>query len=643
MNEENKLLTIFAKYLFSPLRKNPSSIFLLIFLYALAFLGIRLSHSISTNLWIADAESAAHSWIESVEQVPGGLSALLQGAPLSERSNDLLNDASLFGDVYRYRVWDKAGNLKFTAERVSSTKAPDHQRILNVLQTGKPFTEISSGSIPDNPESFILLYAPIKRDHIVAGVIEVYLDQTPYEPNYRRYAAIRERVITTAIVIAGGIPVFLFLRKLRDYHYSRQHAHFIANHDALTGFPNRQRFEDIAREELKRASHDQEHTAILLVNLDRFNFINDSFGHGVGDLLLKQAAQRLQSSIREGDVIARFGNDEFIILQLGQDQPASAESFANRLLDELKKEYVISELRIVCTASIGIAIAPRDGQQWGALLTRADIALNRAKRRGNCIRLFEQSMEIAVRERQTIETHLRRALEVHAFELAYQPIVDLKSKRTLGYETLLRWPSGWESRSPIDFIPVAEENGLIVPIGAWALENACRTAASWPSPLKVAVNLSPIQFRDNNIVATVERALRSSHLEPSRLELEITEGLLLHNTEAVLDQLMKLREMGISISLDDFGTGYSSLGYLTKFPFHTVKIDRSFVANMNSDEKSRSIVKTIIAMAKSLGLTVLAEGIETEEQAELLTRDGCDQGQGFLFGLPVHSARIKIV
>jgi predicted signal transduction protein with EAL and GGDEF domain len=317
-------------------------------------------------------------------------------------------------------------------------------------------------------------------------------------------------------------------------------------------------------------------------------------------------------------------------------QPGGAAHLADRLMKVLSEPYVIAGSKLTCRASIGVAIAPTDAKEWDKLLSCADAALYKAKAAGrNTVCFFETGMDDLVRERWRMETDLRRALDTGVFQLAYQPLFSFHDQSLLGFEALLRWPEGWEPRSPVDFIPIAEESGLIVPIGTWVLETACRTAAAWTKPLKVAVNLSPVQFRQGDIVAIVGAALHASGLDPARLELEVTESLWIQDTDTVLDQLGQLRAMGVSVVLDDFGTGYSSLTYLWKFPFDKVKIDRSFVMGMELDPKATAIVNTIVALGKTLDLTITAEGVETPEQAQVLSEAGCDQAQGYLFGRPL--------
>jgi EAL domain-containing protein (putative c-di-GMP-specific phosphodiesterase class I) len=297
---------------------------------------------------------------------------------------------------------------------------------------------------------------------------------------------------------------------------------------------------------------------------------------------------------------------------------------------------VVDEVKVTCAASLGVAISPADASEWEPLLSAADAALRKAKAGGgNALCFYEAGMDEQLREHRQIELDLRRALGEQAFQLAYQPVFNFADLSLLGFEALLRWPAGWPPRSPAEFIPVAEECGLMPALGAWVLENACRSAAGWSHPVTIAVNLSPVQFRGGDIVETVENALQATGLTPGRLELEVTESLWIQNQDAVLDQLERLRRMGVSIALDDFGTGYSSLAYLWKFPFDRVKIDRNFVMEMEADAKAAVIVKTIVALGKALHLSITAEGVETESQAQALRSLGCDQAQGFLYGRPL--------
>jgi len=456
---------------------------------------------------------------------------------------------------------------------------------------------------------------------------------------FSRAVLVVEIVFSIAVLVAGGIPGWLVFRKMQDIRRARAEALFLADHDSLTGVANRHGLEETALGALELSRRNKSVVAVLLIDLNHFKEINDSFGHATGDRLLKAFANRLKSSVRADDVVARFGGDEFVVLQLGLAQPRGAKVLADRLIRILSAPYDIGGTSLNCGVTIGIAVAPTDADNWDQLLSRADAALYKAKDGGrNSVCFFTSGMGAIFKQRTNLEVELRRALESKSFNLAYQPLFSFHDESLTGFECLLRWPQNWLFRSPADFIPVAEESGLIVPIGEWILITACRTAAAWDNHLKIAVNISPVQFRQGDLVGIVERALAISGLVPNRLELEVTESLWLQDSDTVLDQLSRLRSLGVSIALDDFGTGYSSLAYLWRFPFDKVKIDRSFVAAIQSDPKALAIVQTIVAMAKALNLTVTAEGVETEEQARALREAGCDQVQGFFYGRPLSLA-----
>lgn len=608
----------------------------------LAFVGVELSRVVSANMLRADAQSTSSTWALTLAASVDDFPAVIAGTAPSDRTQRLLRDATQIGDIYRYRIWNTREHLVFTSERMSSTRPPATiterygQRIAGSILSGSPFTRAESGEPPENPSYFADSYIPIKRNGIVIGVIETYLDQTADKVLYQRSFLFTEGIIAIAILLAGGLPGYMVYRKMLDHRAAQAEALFLADHDSLTGIPNRKRLGEAAKGALSWTRRNKKYIAALLIDLDRFKDINDSFGHSAGDEVLRVIAMRVKSTIRTEDMVARLGGDEFVVLQVGMAQPAGATSLADRLIAILSEPYDIGGLKLACGASIGVAIAPTDAEEWESLLSCADAALYKAKAEGrNTVCFFEAGMDAILRERRKLEADLQRALETKAFQLAYQPLFSFHDSSLLGFEALLRWPEGWGPQSPAVFIPVAEESGLMAPIGAWVLETACRTAASWTRPLKVAVNLSPVQFRHGDIVAVVKEALHTSGLDPARLELEVTERLWLQDTDTVLDQLTRLRAMGISIALDDFGTGYSSLTYLWKFHFDKVKIDRSFVMEMEIEPKAAAIVNTIVALGKTLNLTTTAEGVETSAQAQALSEAGCDQAQGYLFGRPI--------
>jgi len=593
----------------------------------------------------ADGEAQARDWARSVLDSADDIPAIVAGVTPSDKSLALLSQASAVSEIYKYRVWNKAGELVFTwderhSPKMAMTIAQSRgQRTADSILSGHPFTETAAGKPPADTSYFADSYIPVKRDGVVIGAFEVYVDQTSDHVLYERSFLLTEVIIGVMVLLAGAIPGFMFYRKMRDHRRAQAEALFLAEHDSLTGLANRKMLAESARGALAWNHRNQSYVAALVLDLDRFKEINDTFGHGVGDEVLKTVAARLKSAVRAEDMVARLGGDEFVVLQVGMNQPDGATFLATRLLKLLAEPCEINGLQLLCAASIGVAISPTDAEDWEGLLTRADIALYRAKEEGRSnASFFETGMDAIFRERRRLEADLRRAMDTSAFHLAYQPLVAFEGGELVGFEALLRWPEGWEPQSPATFIPIAEEAGLIVPIGAWVLETACHEAASWTKPLNIAVNLSPLQFSHGDIVAVVDKALKSSGLDPARLELEVTESLWLQNTDTVLDQLARLRSKGISIALDDFGTGYSSLSYLWKFPFDKVKVDRSFVTQMEVDPKAAAIVNTVVALGRTLDLTITAEGVETPEQATALKEAGCDQGQGYLFGRPLTAA-----
>ncbi|MBI4922111.1 MAG: EAL domain-containing protein [Devosia nanyangense] len=415
----------------------------------------------------------------------------------------------------------------------------------------------------------------------------------------------------------------------------------LARHDALTELPNRIQFlEEMANSE---ASIERgEKTAVLCIDLDHFKSVNDTLGHAIGDKLLKQASARLWGTTRETDVLARLGGDEFSLLLRPIERPGDAATIAERIVKTMSSPFIIDGHQIAIGASVGIAIAPQDGASTDVLMKNADMALYRAKSEGrSTYHFFEKDMDAAIQKRRMIEAGLRAALQLHELRVVFQPLVGLKENRVTCLEALLRWTHGERGNiSPAEFIPIAEETGLIVPIGEWVLREACKAAVGWPTEARVAVNLSPVQFKNKRLFETVHAILAETGLPPTRLELEITESLLLNDSEQTLQTLHRLRAIGIRISMDDFGTGYSSLSYLRSFPFDKIKIDRSFMRDLESRGDSLAIIKAVIGLGHSLGMSTTAEGVETEEQLKAVREQGCNEVQGFLFSPPLEAGQV---
>ena len=416
---------------------------------------------------------------------------------------------------------------------------------------------------------------------------------------------------------------------------------YMARHDALTDLPNRTLFHEKLEAALAHARRGDS-LALLCLGIDQFKAVNDTLGHPVGDALLQAIARRLLERTRDTDIVARLGGDEFAVVQEQIAKPEEAAHFAERLIAIMEEPFEVAGHKIVIGTSIGIALGPHDGADSDELLKSADLALYRAKLEGRGVyRLFQVGMDAQMQARRMLELDLRNALHSGQFELFYQPLIDLRARAVSGFEALLRWRHPLKGLvAPDTFIPLAEEIGAIVPLGAWVLRSACATAAGWPNGRKVAVNLSAVQFKSPDLVATVADALRESGLAPERLELEITETVLLHDTAATMATLRKIHALGVCIAMDDFGTGYSSLSYLRQFPFDRIKIDQSFIRELGKTRDCAAIVRAVTTLGQELGMATTAEGVETREQLTELALAGCTDVQGYLFSRPVPEAAI---
>ncbi|MBP2292903.1 EAL domain-containing protein [Azospirillum rugosum] len=490
------------------------------------------------------------------------------------------------------------------------------------------------------PEDFIGLpvldfVAPSHREGLVHAAA------TPHEPReiallHADGSLVDVEVLGEAIEHDGRPAWVVAVRDLRERKQAEERLRHMAHHDLLTQLPNRALFNDRLEQALALAERDGGAVAVLCLDLDRFKAVNDLLGHHGGDALLQQVAQRLLRAANDQDTVARFSGDEFVVLQTRVAQPAGAEAVAKRMVAALGAPFDLDGQPVRIGTSIGIALYPQDARAGEALLRNADTALYRAKADGRgTYRFFEAEMDARLQERRRLERDLQQALLGEQLTVHFQPLGDCTTQQIVGFEALVRWNHPERGLvAPSDFIPMAEETGLIVPLGEWVLREACREAVRWPSSIRVAVNLSPVQFRHADLAERVIGILKDTGLPPERLELEVTEGVLIDDSARALSTLKALKDAGIRISLDDFGTGYSSLSYLQSFPFDKIKIDRSFIGNMPTNEDSRAIVRAIIALARSLRITVTAEGVETEEQLRLLRSESCNQVQGYLLGRP---------
>jgi len=565
--------------------------------------------------------------IEELDQLNQGLERLVaeRTAQLSEREQEL--DAAINNMSQGLIMFDASARMVVCNQRYFEM----YQLSPEIVKPGSTLRElldhrIANGTFMGDPEQ----YAEELRASLAKG------DTT--------------RLI---IELAGGRTVSLINHRMRNGGWVATHEDiterrdaekkiaYMAGHDMLTDLPNRTQL----RERLGHALadvHRGERLAVLYLDLDHFKTVNDTLGHPIGDQLLQAVAGRLRGCIRDNDTVARVGGDEFAIIQRGIEAPPDATSLACRIGDAIRAPYEIDGHTVIVDSSIGISLAPDDSVGPDTLLKNADMALYRAKTDGRATyRFFEPEMDARMHARRMLELALRAALSKQEFEVYYQPIINLNDNTITSFEALIRWHHPERGMiSPVEFIPLAEEIGLIVPIGEWVIRRACVDAAKWPQDVKIAVNLSPVQLTHPNLVPVVVNALAASGLAPHRLELEITEAVLMQNTEVTVATLHRLRHLGVHISMDDFGTGYSSLSYLRSFPFDKIKIDRSFVKGLGEGEESAAIVRAVAGLAQSLHMTTTAEGVETEQQMQQVRSLGCTEMQGFLFSPPVSLDRV---
>jgi diguanylate cyclase (GGDEF)-like protein len=477
----------------------------------------------------------------------------------------------------------------------------------------------------------VLLTLAIVSHHFIAmGAVEIVpdparaIDALSLSPTWMAIGIANAAVAILGMSLAGAFV---------DKRAAERIAH-MAHHDPLTGLPNRAAFATQLGTVLDRSAAAGSSFAILCIDLDRFKEVNDLFGHSAGDLVLREVSDRLLTAVK-GEFIARLGGDEFTIIVQGSQQQTPGASIAESVLSAMSEHLEIDGHRIAVGVSVGVAIYPHDGTDATTLLSNADAALYRAKEEGrDTIRFFAVEMDQQLREKRSLQHDLRSALERGELRLFYQPQATTSGEIT-GFEALARWQHPKRGMvPPAEFIPIAEESSLIISIGEWVLREACAEAASWPRPLQIAVNLSPAQFKQGDLPTLVHSILLETGLSPSRLELEITEGVLIGDFSRAVSILRRLKVLGVRIAMDDFGTGYSSLSYLQSFPFDKIKIDRSFIAKVQSNHQSAAIVRAVIGLARGLEVPVVAEGVETREQLKFLTQEFCSEIQGYLIGKP---------
>ena len=478
--------------------------------------------------------------------------------------------------------------------------------------------------------------------------MELYTDVTPLVERMERslWSILAGVLAVLALVLDAGVWILRRYHRLLDAQEAErltqdERIRHQAFHDALTSLPNRASFTEHLEEAVRRAKRTHWQLALMFLDVDQFKRVNDSLGHDAGDQLLRVLAARIRARVRETDLLFRMGGDEFTVILEDVRGPEEAAMVAQRVIEATREPLQLGHHELAVSVSIGIALFPRDDAGGERLVKSADTAMYRAKELGrNRFAFFAPEMNERVESQLLMEAALRRALKHGEFRLHYQPRISAATGRAVGVEALLRWAHPqWGVVEPARFIPSLEESGLIVPVGEWVLGEACRQAAAWRdaglAPLRISVNLSSRQFRSETLAAAVAQALRASGLAPEFLELELTESLLMENTDQAMTVMGSLKALGVAISIDDFGTGYSSLGYLKRFPIDSLKIDRSFVRDLATSPKDAAIIDAIAALARSLGIGLVAEGVEDAHQAEYLRERNCTELQGYLFGQPV--------
>jgi diguanylate cyclase (GGDEF)-like protein len=609
--------------------------------------GILVGTKVTTDyLLYQDATSTARNWARLLAATVTDLEQIAAGEEPTKASMTLFEWAQKAGQVFRYEIYNREGYSQLVSDhgvtQVNlSTFSPEAVR---ALATDGPIVDVRASILAGKPKFYGLAYVPVIVDNRAVAIVAAYVDETEKHDLFYRTSLIAALSLCALAALSFGLPALAWYRRTKEKQQADRRIRFLAHHDALTGLANRAQLLERLKATLAVLPLRHNSIAVHFLDLDRFKQVNDSVGHDAGDSLLKTVAERLRAVIRIEDVVARLGGDEFVVVQTGIAGKVQAEDFARRIISAVTAPMKLKDRPFTASVSVGVALAPADGTDPERLLKSADLALYKAKADGrNCFRFFLAEMDAELQARFKLEAIIRDAVLHDRFELHYQPLFEMSERRLIGYEALIRLPAEDGTLiPPLVFIPVAEDLQLIDKIGAWVLREACRTAATWPEHLTVAVNLSPAQFLAGRVSDIVAAALKEAGLVAHRLELEITETLLLGNSEAIMAELRALKAMGVAIVMDDFGTGYSSLSYLWRFPFDKIKIDRSFMQGFDGSGRDvKTVVKTIIALGRELNMRVTVEGVETATQAAFLDKADGDQAQGFFFGRPIPASEVS--
>jgi diguanylate cyclase (GGDEF)-like protein len=599
------------------------------------------------HLLYQHATSAAQHWARYIADNVTDLEYIATGEQPSSASMEFFQWAQRIGLVYRYEIFNRQGFSQLVSDRERTSLVDVSEFSPNAARSAvgrKPIVAVVESDGQNQPSYLAQSYVPVVVEGQPIAVVAAFVDQTDERDAFFQTFLVAAFGLCLMTGLAFTLPAAAWYRRTKEKERADEQIRYLAHHDSMTGLDNRFRLTEKLQRSLIALPDRGGKLALHYVDLDRFKDVNDTLGHDAGDNLIQAVAERLRTVARKKDIVARIGGDEFTIVQVDATDKAEAEALAQRVIGTLQQPFVINGQTVSVGASVGVAMAPGDGIDVAQLMRCADLALYKAKADGrNCARFFTPQLGIANQARLTLELALRAAVANDGFDLHFQPVYESANNALVGFEALIRLPpfNGDDMISPSVFIPVAEEFGLIGYIGDWVLRKACRIAAAWPEHLTVSINMSPAQFTCGNIHKSVDEALRESGLAAHRLEIEITEGLLLGDTEAVLEQLRELKRLGVSIVMDDFGTGYSSLNYLWRFHFDKIKIDKSFISAYGSvDGNAETVIKTIVALGRSLNVQVTVEGVETDRQARFVSDLRADQVQGFYFGRPMPASEI---
>ncbi len=621
-----------------PTKKNAVLIPILILFGANMILSaVNVTHWMAKDNFRTFSHNTAVDMVRQLQPRIEDAVADLPAGATPEQIKPVFDAIILSGSLVAYELFDRSGN----ALLFSSTPMPEAAGSPeNAGDTGQTAIQLVEGRdrFADSGSTSKYSHADfaLPEGGPVSGRIRIFIDQTNALELF--YSTHKNITIISALFLAVAVALFTFIvwSRVREQWQADDKIRHLAHHDGLTDLPKREVFYENLSYAISRAQPDRDIVALLCLDIDNFKQINDTMGHATGDELLRQFAARLRDNIRKSDLVCRMGGDEFAIALCGLKSAHKIMPFANRLCEILSKPYVVDGREFISSVSIGVALAPRDSDTTDTLFKCADLALYRAKAEGrDTVRFFKQDMDIAYQQRLLLEQEFKAAIDGNQFVLYYQPQYDLNTDRLTGHEALVRWVHPTKGVvGPDEFIPIAEETGLIIPLSHWIFERACTDAATWDRGLRLAINLSPLQFTAGSVADLVTETVDKTGFAAELLELEITESVLMTNTERVIAELRKLKQLGVQIVMDDFGTGYSSLSYLARFPFDKIKIDRSFVSDLTKKPIVDVIVRTIITLGHDLNMTIAAEGIETRQQEATLRSLGCDHGQGFLYGRP---------